>query len=62
MDNKSVVHYGTSTLTILGIVFIVLKLCNVISWNWGLVCLPFIIEGGLVLITLIITIILCLVD
>ncbi len=58
MNNKPVVHCGTSTLTILGIVFVVLKLCKVISWSWWLVCLPFIIEGGLILIVLLTAIIL----
>ena len=32
---------------LLQIAFIVLKLCEVINWNWALVLLPFIIiEGG----------------
>ena len=61
MSNKPVIHCGTSTLTILGIVFVILKLCNVISRNWWLVCLPFIIEGGLTLIVLIVATILCFV-
>lgn len=30
-------------LDILGIAFIILKLCHVIDWNWGFVLLPFII-------------------
>lgn len=38
----------------LGIVFTVLKLCNVITWSWWLVLLPF--YGGLVLVLLLIII------
>lgn len=30
-----------STLSILGIVFIVLKLAGVITWSWWIVCIPF---------------------
>ena len=30
-----------SSCSVLGIVFVVLKLCNVISWSWWLVLLPF---------------------
>lgn len=35
-------------LTLLGVAFIVLKLCHVIAWSWWLVTLPF--WGGLVLV------------
>ena len=30
-----------NTLGLLGVVFITLKLCKVISWSWWLVLLPF---------------------
>lgn len=46
---------GLSILGILGIVFIVLKLTNVIDWSWWLVTLP--LWGGLALILAIIVII-----
>lgn len=46
---------GLSTLGLLGIVFIVLKLTNVITWNWWLVTLP--LWGGLALIVSIIIIV-----
>lgn len=63
MENKNIhVSMGSGLLSVLGIVFIVLRLCNVIDWNWWLVCLPFIIEGSLFLITIIITLIICLFD
>ena len=63
MENRSTCSsVGISFLSLLGIVFIVLRLCNVITWNWWLVCLPFIIEGGLILVTLIVTFIICLLE
>lgn len=31
-----------SLFTLLGIVFVVLKLCKVINWNWPVVLTPFI--------------------
>lgn len=47
-------HYGIGLLPVLGIVFIILKLTNVINWSWWLVLLPFIIQAGLVVVALII--------
>ena len=35
------------TLILLGIAFVILRLCNVITWSWWLVTLPF--WGGLAL-------------
>jgi hypothetical protein len=40
-----------SFFSLLGIVFIVLKLCHVIDWSWWLVLLPF--YGGLALVLVI---------
>ncbi len=34
-------------LTVVGIIFVVLKLVGVIAWSWWLVLLPFIIEIGI---------------
>ena len=53
---------GLGVVTILGIVFLILKLCNVIDWNWWLVCLPFIIEGGIIVIVLILNIIISILN
>lgn len=39
-------------LEVLGVVFIVLKLVNVINWSWILVLLPLIIDAILVAIVL----------
>lgn len=35
---------GMSVATILGIIFVVLKLCGVINWSWFWVLCPFWIE------------------
>lgn len=48
MSNKTVVkRSGISTLSLLGIVFIVLKLTGHITWSWWWVTVPF--WGGLAL-------------
>lgn len=46
MDNKenkniSISISGSSFFTILGLIFIVLKLCGVINWSWWVVLSPF---------------------
>lgn len=41
MKNEKVVTYnGVGFFGLLGIAFIVLKLCKVINWSWWLVTLP----------------------
>ncbi|HCH9337632.1 TPA: hypothetical protein PNO69_004476 [Salmonella enterica] len=45
-------NYGIGLLPVLGIVFIILKLTNVINWSWWLVLLPFIIQAGLLILAL----------
>lgn len=50
---------GISLFTILGVVFIILKLCHVIDWSWWWVTAPF--WGG-VLLTVILTIVLYILD
>jgi hypothetical protein len=32
---------GVSVLQLLGIAFVILKLCNIINWSWWWVTLPF---------------------
>ena len=57
-DNIGTVTGGSiSFTTLLQIVFIVLKLCNVITWKWVFVLMPLIIEGGLTLILLLLVLI-----
>lgn len=47
MSNNSTV--GISTLGLLGVLFIGLKLCGVIDWSWGWVLCPFWIGLALLL-------------
>ena len=54
MNDKSGVSGGIGFVGILQIVFIVLKLCKVISWNWWIVMLPMIISVGLAIVILIV--------
>lgn len=44
------INLNLSFLPVLTLVFIVLKLCNVINWSWWLVLLPMIIPIGVILI------------
>lgn len=41
MSKKSKNSPATYTLTILGLIFITLKLCKVIAWSWWWVTAPF---------------------
>ena len=43
---------GVGFVGLLQLVFIVLKLCNVITWSWWAVLLPTIISVGLVVVIL----------
>ena len=45
---------GTGFLGLLQIVFIILKLCNVIDWSWMAVLIPTWISIGIVVIMIII--------
>lgn len=51
---KTEVYSGPSTLGLLGVAFIVLKLLHVIEWSWCWVLAPFWIPLALVAIALII--------
>lgn len=57
MSNEKVVYQGPGLCTLLGIAFIILKLCNVITWSWWWVTAPFWIPIGIVLIATIIMVI-----
>lgn len=50
MSNEKVVYQGPGLCTLLGITFIVLKLCNVIAWSWLWVLAPLWIPLGIVLL------------
>ena len=59
--NKYVVKYtGLGFVGALQIAFIVLRLCNVIDWNWWLVMLPAIIYGSLTILIILLTIVVAL--
>lgn len=52
--SKQTVTGGVSVWTVLLIVFIVLKLCNLIDWSWGWVLSPLWIPVSLVVVLVII--------
>jgi len=56
--NVNYVSGGTSLCTLLTVVFVVLKLCNVINWSWFWVLsptlVPLIIFGSILLLYVII--------
>ena len=48
---------GMGVLGVLQIVFIVLKLCNVLQWSWWMVFIPAYISAGLTIVMIVIAII-----
>lgn len=64
MRNDSTINVNTTSCisfsAILTLVFVVLKLCKVISWNWFWVLCPLIFGAGLDILVLIIFLILAL--
>lgn len=48
MNNNVATYYGAGFADLLTIAFIVLKLCRVIDWSWWFVLLPMLIEGGII--------------
>ena len=46
---------GIGVLGLLGVAFVVLKLCHIINWSWWLVTLPF--WGGFALVIFVIVLI-----
>ena len=57
MKNTSSTSHSIGFGGLLTLVFIVLKLCGVISWNWFWICSPLIFNIGLYIIFFIIGII-----
>lgn len=49
-ENKTVVTSGSSLATVLGVVFLVLKLVGVIDWAWIWVLAPFWIPLAVVIV------------
>lgn len=62
MNDKKVEYRGIGTFGLLGIAFIVLRLCNVIDWNWIWVLAPFWLPIAIVLVVSLIGIIASLFD
>ena len=59
MENQNVfVNRGVSTLGLLGVAFVVMRIMGIINWSWWLVTLPF--WGGLALFIAIIIILIVL--
>lgn len=56
------VNHSFNMLHILTIVFVILKLCDIIDWRWIIVLLPSIIDIALCLIVLIIFKIIVLIE
>jgi len=61
-DNKKVEYRGIGTFGLLGVAFIVLRLCNVIDWNWIWVLAPFWLPIAIALVVILIGIIAGLFD
>lgn len=59
-EQRTETKYVISFVSLLQLAFIILKLCNVINWNWVLVMLPFIITGGISLLFFIIALVITL--
>ena len=64
MDNKKITYGGggISVCTIVGIVFLILKLIGVIDWSWWLVLLPFIIEVGFAVLIILIGLLIIVIE
>ena len=54
---KTIIGGNMTIVSLLQIIFIVLKLCKVIDWQWVFVLMPLIVEGGIVVILLLIALI-----
>lgn len=55
--NGTIIGGNITLISLLQIVFIVLKLCNVIAWKWVYILMPLIIEGGISFILLLLALI-----
>lgn len=59
-NNGTAVTGGVGFVGLLQLVFIVLKLCKVITWSWWAVLLPTIISTGLVVVVILAIILIAL--
>ena len=51
-NSGNAVSGGVGFVGLLQLTFIVLKLCKVITWGWGIVLLPTIISAGIFVVIL----------
>ena len=56
--NKTTASAGDTFVILLQLAFIILKLCNVITWNWVLVLMPMLVCSVLAFIALVALVIL----
>ena len=59
-NNGTAARGGVGFVGLLQLVFIVLKLCNIITWSWWAVLLPTIISVGLFVVVILAIIIIAL--
>lgn len=59
MQSPSKIKVLTMTSAIVGMLFIVLRLANIITWSWWWVMSPFLVYIGILIILLIILFIIC---
>lgn len=52
-ENKTTVSGGVGVLGLLGVAFVVLKLCKVIDWSWWWVTAPFWIPVGVAVLLIV---------
>lgn len=57
MDNNSNGYRGLGILSVLQIIFIVLKLCHLITWPWMIVLIPLWISLALIYLILLVLLI-----
>ncbi|MEG0898474.1 MAG: transmembrane Fragile-X-F protein [Oscillospiraceae bacterium] len=58
-DKKNVTYNEIGFLNVLTLIFVVLKLVEVINWSWWLVLLPTIINIGIMILILLFALIIC---
>ena len=54
MSNNNSNNNGMSTSTVLTLIFVTLKLCNVIDWSWWWILSPIWITAGVAILALIV--------
>lgn len=58
MSTNNSTSTGVSVFGLLGVAFVILKLCGVINWSWWWVLSPF--WGGFVLLIIVLVLLFCL--